>query len=65
MIISVFKQRSSTVIVLPCYAPVFVVALHSFLLTMKPEPPTTQFRFRIAFITLLAGFPWIALVFLK
>jgi archaellum biogenesis protein FlaJ (TadC family) len=65
MAFSLFEHGTFRLIILLCYLAVFALALRSFVIAMKTKPPTRKLSFRIIFMTLLAGAPWIVGRFLQ
>jgi hypothetical protein len=64
-VLSWMKHGNFRFLVGGCGLAVFALALHSFVIGMRTQPPSKQLSVRMRFLALLLSVPWIVLLFLK
>jgi hypothetical protein len=64
VVVTIVKHEPFRWFVGPWYFAVFALALHSFLIAMRPNPPSKKLSLRISLLTVLGVFPWILRAFL-
>ena len=65
VVLSFMKLGTFRFFVGACYLAVFVLALHSFFIAMRANPPAKKLSLRIGFLACLCCLPWVVRLFIK
>ena len=65
VVIGLVKHGDFRFVVMACSLVVFGLALHSFIVGMRPHPPARQLSARMRILSLVVILPWVARLFLQ